>query len=160
MAIGDVIYNGSITNATCYSTPKDYPGDIIDAGSNGSGQVVIICNPSENICFTICTMASGVYPITYQNDVYVVSTNTLYKGNYFSITQTNSQTQFKLDQCLSTTQNYPPLIMLPCDGVHSFCGDFSGDVYQSGNSYVITCYPSSHSCVLVNIDDSSDDHCW
>lgn len=105
-------------------------------------------------------MVADIYPVLYQNDIYVVSTNTLYKGDNLSITQNSSQTQFKLDNCLGVTQNYPPPIMLPCDNVHTFCGDIAGDPYIIGDSYFITCYPSANKCVIVNIDASSDFHCW
>lgn len=158
MGMGNVVYFGNTTSAVCSFDPTSYPGTIIDASPNGSGQIVIKCSKSTDVCFTICNMIVEEEPVVYQNDVYVYETSTLYRGNDLEITSNSGELQFKLSQCNNTIENYPPPIMLPCDGVHSFCGDFGG-ISQYGDSYIITCIPSFSLCVFVNVHNGPDISC-
>lgn len=158
MGMGDVVYFGNTTTAVCNFDPKTYPGTLIDASQNGSGQIVIKCSKSTDVCFTICNMIEEAEPTVFQNDVYVYATSDLYRGNDFEITNTGGSYQFKLSQCSNVIEDYPPPIMLPCDGVHSFCGDLTG-VQQYGDSFFITCFPSFSLCVFVNVHNGPDITC-
>ncbi|MFN3940142.1 MAG: hypothetical protein ACK4IY_06115 [Chitinophagales bacterium] len=158
MGMGDVIYFGDITTEVCNFDPITYPVTLIDADYNGGGQIVIKCTGTTGVCFTICNMLEMAEPTVFQNDVYVYATATLYRGNDFEISNSGGSYQFKLSQCSNVIENYPPPIMLPCDGVHSFCGDFSG-IQQYGDSYFITCLPSTSLCVFVNVHNGPDITC-
>lgn len=160
MGMNDVSYNVTITSAEAVGGSKDYNGDIVNAGSNGSGQIVIQCTPSENVCFTIGAMVEDATPTTFQNDFYVHSTEDLYKGNFLTISQVGGGGfSLSVENCVTTENDYFPPIMLPCDNVHTFCG-YPGGVRKIGDFYYVTCYPSSDACVSINVDSSPDECCW
>ncbi|MBP9550000.1 MAG: hypothetical protein WAT52_12790 [Chitinophagales bacterium] len=157
MGMDEVLYFGNTTSEVCNYEPTSYPGSIIDADLNGSGQIVIKCTKSTNVCFTICNMIAVEAPTVFQNDVFVYATSELYRGNDFEIINSGGTYQFKISQCTSI-ENYPPPAMYPCDEVHSFCGNF-GVISQFGDSYIITCFPSSSLCVFINADNGPDITC-
>ena len=157
VGMDDIDYFGDYTEAVCNYDPQNIPGTLIDAGTNSGGAIVIKCSESDNICFSICSMIEGATPIVFQNDIYIFESETLIKGNYIEYSLNGSNLELKLSACTSEISDYIPPIMLPCDGFHTFCGDFA-QIAVYGNSYMVTCYPSSNACVMVNIDANPNFH--